>query len=119
MTVKTDTIDPLVRALVASGDLAYDWDLTSDQIRWSGAVTAVLGIGTAGRASSGRGFAAQVHPDDRSDRLLALARHLDRSEAYDCVYRLSCPRIFWTPICPTGGIHDEVEHDPNRNQRCE
>lgn len=89
MTVKTDTIDPLVRALVASGDLAYDWDLTSDQIRWSGAVTAVLGIGTAGRASSGRGFAAQVHPDDRSDRLLALARHLDRSEAYDCVYRLS------------------------------
>ena len=36
-------------------------------------------------------------------------------------YRLwvSCPRIFWTPICPTGGIHDEVEHEPNRNQRCE
>ena len=32
---------------------------------------------------------------------------------------VSCPRIFWTPICPTGGIHDEVEHDPNRNQRCE
>ena len=32
---------------------------------------------------------------------------------------LSCPRIFWTPICPTGGIHDEVEHDPNRNHRCE
>lgn len=32
---------------------------------------------------------------------------------------LSCPRIFWTPICPTGGIHDEVEHEPNRNQRCE
>jgi hypothetical protein len=32
---------------------------------------------------------------------------------------VSCPRIFWTPICPTGGIHDEVEHEPNRNQRCE
>jgi len=32
---------------------------------------------------------------------------------------MSCPRIFWTPICPTGGIHDEVEHEPNRNQRCE
>ena len=32
---------------------------------------------------------------------------------------VSCPRIFWTPICPTGGIHDEVEHDPNRNHRCE
>ncbi|MBM3532563.1 MAG: alpha/beta fold hydrolase [Alphaproteobacteria bacterium] len=32
---------------------------------------------------------------------------------------VSCPRIFWTPICPTGGIYDEVEHEPNRNQRCE
>ena len=89
MTAKTDTIDPVLRALVASGDLAYDWDLSGDQIRWSGSVTAVLGAGTAGRASSGRGFAAQVHPDDRSDRLLALARHFDRGEAYDCVYRLS------------------------------
>ena len=35
------------------------------------------------------------------------------------LHSLSCPRIFWTPICPTGGIHDEVEHEPNRNQRCE
>ena len=35
------------------------------------------------------------------------------------LFFVSCPRIFWTPICPTGGIHDEVEHDPNRNHRCE
>lgn len=89
MTAKTDILDPVLRALVASGDLAYDWDLSSDQIRWSGSVATVLGVGTAGRASSGRGFAAQVHPDDRSDRLLALARHFDRRETYDCVYRLS------------------------------
>ena len=89
MTVKTDTLDPLLRALVASGDLAYDWDLAGDQIRWAGAVAAVLGVGTAGRASSGRGFGAQIHPDDRSDRLLTLARHFDRGEVYDCVYRLS------------------------------
>lgn len=41
-----------------------------------------------------------------------------RSPAF-AVLDLSCPRIFWTPICPTGGIHDEVEHEPNRNQRCE
>ena len=38
---------------------------------------------------------------------------------YAKVIEVSCPRIFWTPICPTGGIHDEVEHDPNRNHRCE
>ena len=43
-----------------------------------------------------------------------------RLYAEDLIVKIvSCPRIFWTPICPTGGIHDEVEHEPNRNQRCE
>ena len=43
----------------------------------------------------------------------------EATKALGLVLFVSCPRIFWTPICPTGGIHDEVEHDPNRNQRCE
>ena len=25
--------------------------------------------------------------------------------------RLSCPRFFWTPICPTGGSYGEVRHE--------
>ncbi len=52
---------------------------------------------------------------------LALASVLVAACTYrtETVERLSCPRIFWTPICPTGGIHGEVEHEPNRNQRCE
>ncbi len=89
MMGKGDMPDPLLRALVAAGDLVYDWDLGGDQIRWHGPVGAILGASTAGRAASGRGFGAQIHPDDRSDRLLALARHLDRGETYDCVYRVS------------------------------
>ena len=24
---------------------------------------------------------------------------------------LSCPRFFWTPICPTGGSYGEVWHE--------
>jgi diguanylate cyclase (GGDEF)-like protein len=89
VTVNIDTFEPLLRALVASGDVAYDWDLGGDLIHWHGPVGTVLGGATAGRAGSGRGFGAQVHPEDRSDRLLALARHLDRGEAFDCVYRVS------------------------------
>jgi len=81
-------LEPLLQALVASGDVAYDWDLGGDLIRWHGPVASVLGAVTSGRAGSGRGFGAQVHPDDRSDRLLALARHLDRGETFDCVYRV-------------------------------
>ena len=89
MMGKGELADPLLRALVAAGDLVYDWDLRGDEIRWHGPVDAVLGASTAGRAASGKGYGAQVHPDDRSDRLLALARHLDRGESYDCVYRVA------------------------------
>ena len=24
---------------------------------------------------------------------------------------MSCPRFFWTPICPTGGRYGEVQHE--------
>ena len=48
-----------------------------------------------------------------------LARSQKAWLEYQSNYYVSCPRIFWTPICPTGGIHGEVEHEPNRNQRCE
>ncbi len=89
MMGKGELPDPLLRALVASGDLVYDWDLHGDEIRWHGPVGAVLGASIAGRAASGKGYGAQVHPEDRSDRLLALARHLDRGETYDCVYRVA------------------------------
>jgi diguanylate cyclase (GGDEF)-like protein len=89
MSTQNETMEPVLRALVASGDVAYEWDLGGDLIRWHGPVATVLGASIAGRASSGRGFGAQVHPDDRSDRLLALARHLDRGEGFDCVYRVS------------------------------
>ena len=33
------------------------------------------------------------------------AHHLNR-QSY-----LSCPRFFWTPICPTGGRYGEVQHE--------
>ena len=32
--------------------------------------------------------------------------------------RLSCTWFFWTPICPTGEQHGEVQHERNRTQGC-
>ena len=29
---------------------------------------------------------------------------------------MSCPRFSWTAICPTGGSHDEVQHEQDRTQ---
>ena len=34
----------------------------------------------------------------------------------DCPLDLSCPRFSWTAICPTGGSHDEVQHEQDRTQ---
>jgi diguanylate cyclase (GGDEF)-like protein len=81
--------DALGRVLTAARDIAYDWDLPGDAIRWTGALVPALGPATARSVATGKGLSAQVHPDDRSERLLALARHLDRHEPYDCVYRLA------------------------------
>ncbi len=33
-------------------------------------------------------------------------------------YRLSCTRFLWTPICPTGERHGEVQHERDRTQGC-
>ena len=64
-----------------------------------------------------------------SDRLGAmtqlqqrLATATDAKDVQDLQARLqsvSCPRFSWTPICPTGGSHDEVQHEQDRTQRCE
>ena len=89
MTGGPQSGDLLGRALTAARDLAYDWDLPGDGIDWMGAVDPVLGAAMARRLATGQGLSAQVHPDDRSERLLALARHLDKREPYDCVYRLA------------------------------
>ena len=29
---------------------------------------------------------------------------------------MSCTRFSWTPICPTGDRHDEVQHERNRKR---
>ncbi|HEV7880050.1 MAG TPA: hypothetical protein VGP39_18480, partial [Bradyrhizobium sp.] len=31
-------------------------------------------------------------------------------------YALSCPRFFWTPICPNGGRYGEVQHEQDHTK---
>jgi diguanylate cyclase (GGDEF)-like protein len=88
MTAEIHVDDTLTRSLAAAGDVAYVWDLASDRTRWSGSLRQVFGERTVGRMATGKGFAAQVHADDRAERMLALARHVDKDEPYDCVFRL-------------------------------
>jgi diguanylate cyclase (GGDEF)-like protein len=77
----------LSAALDAAGDAAYCWELDGDRLHWFGR----LGIAEhrlATELTTGRGFAARIHPDDLVHRQLALAAHFDSETAFDCEYRL-------------------------------
>jgi diguanylate cyclase (GGDEF)-like protein len=89
MTMKTEFSDPAVRAVIGAGDIAYDWDIAGDRIRWFGNLVFMLGETTSRRAATGRGFAGQVHPEDRPFRQIALTDHLAKNTPFDCAYRLS------------------------------
>ncbi|HTT81294.1 MAG TPA: EAL domain-containing protein [Stellaceae bacterium] len=77
----------LAAALDAAGDAAYCWELDDDRLHWFGR----LGVAEhrlATEQTTGRSFAARIHPDDLVHRQLALAAHCDGEAAFDCEYRL-------------------------------
>src|SRR5262245_59208635 len=77
----------LLAALEAAGDLAYDWDVTSDSIAWRGSVGVALGIADGAAIASGRGFSGRINPED-----LPLRQHqingLGEGEGFDFEYRV-------------------------------
>jgi diguanylate cyclase (GGDEF)-like protein len=77
-----------VKTLAASGDLLFEWDLSADAIAWTGNPGAVLGIANPGRLPSGDTFLRHIHPEDLPHRMVALNRHLENSEPFDCEYRI-------------------------------
>ncbi|NGM34284.1 PAS domain-containing protein [Methylobacterium sp. DB0501] len=52
-------------AAQATNDAIWDWDLTSDHIRWNEAVQTLFGYAAAEVGPSGAWWKAQIHPDDR------------------------------------------------------
>ena len=78
----------LVRVLAASGDLLFEWDLTADHVVWTGDPALVVGIASAARIPSGDTFLRHIHPEDLPHRMVALNRHLENNEQFDCEYRV-------------------------------
>jgi diguanylate cyclase (GGDEF)-like protein len=78
----------LVKVLAASGDLLFEWDLGADRIAWTGDPAIALGIASSARIPSGDAFLRHIHPEDLPHRMVALNRHLDKSEPFDCEYRI-------------------------------
>lgn len=84
----TDVPHRLEAALTAAGDVAYDWDLTTDEIAWTGSVAAMLGIADGAVIGTGRALAGRLNPDDLLLRQQRLNAHWTRRTTFDCEYRV-------------------------------
>src|SRR4051812_8213207 len=47
----------------------------------------------------------------RNDRARVPLLHVGNTPLAHPLSAVSCPRFFWTPICPTGGSYGEVRHE--------
>jgi diguanylate cyclase (GGDEF)-like protein len=54
--------------LRSTGDVAYEWRLDTDALRWIGDVASLFGVTAAGDITSGRGFAQKVDAQDGKSR---------------------------------------------------
>jgi PAS domain S-box-containing protein/putative nucleotidyltransferase with HDIG domain len=75
--------------IAASGQIVYDYDLTSGDIVWSGNLEQVLGYA---REEMGgiEEWAAMIHPEDRAEALRLLDIAEKERGTYDADYRLRC-----------------------------
>ena len=76
--------DVVLSALMAAGDVAYSWDLQSDQITFFGHSDALFGAGAA--VSDGKSFRARLHAEDEPHAPVTEAAVGDQQ--FDREYRL-------------------------------
>jgi diguanylate cyclase (GGDEF)-like protein len=97
------------QALLASGDLAYCWNLKDDSIAWIGIPKPVLGTDTFSDILSGEAFSERLNPEDLARRLQVLNRHFATTKPYDCEYRIRRKDGAFCWVHDRGGaVYDDV-----------
>jgi len=84
----TDDMDRIRLAVSAAGDVGYDWDLVTDQIRWSGPVLRLFAAEEMTGYDTGEGYHGRVNPEDLPARLKSLSDHYISQDVFDCEYRV-------------------------------
>jgi diguanylate cyclase (GGDEF)-like protein/PAS domain S-box-containing protein len=97
------------QAIAAAGDIAYDWDLVTDTVQWSGRTKSIFGDVTP--PTTGSGFRALVLTEDQANRAKRLQHHLETrgSQDFDCEYRLRAPdgRFVWVDDRGAAQFHED------------
>ncbi len=81
-------LERLRAAVMCSGDLAYEWDLTDNSIIWLGRTGELFGLKDADKITTGDAFYRRLHPDDLLIRRRVLGQHIEESKPFDCEYRI-------------------------------
>ena len=75
-------------AIMASGDVFYDWDLATDSLSWLGRAEALFALPEDDLPKSGDGFNSRINPEDHATRSAALSNHFAEGTGYDCEFRV-------------------------------
>lgn len=70
-----------------TGQLVYDWDLTTNSLTWSGAIERLTGYAPSEYNLSLEEWAKQIHPDDRERATRSLEETMRTGEPYHAEYR--------------------------------
>jgi diguanylate cyclase (GGDEF)-like protein len=94
-----------------AGDVAYEWDLVTDQISWYGAVSAYFTPEQA--VHSGKIFLSLLHSEDFPVQRSTYTHHLRTGEDYECEFRLQRGEAYvW--VQDRGALERDLDGTPLR-----
>ena len=78
----------VVAAFMAAGDVCYEWNLRTDELRWMGSPTSLEKFADLQALNTGSALSARMTADDLMLRQQALEAHFSTHQPMDCEYGL-------------------------------
>ena len=75
-------------ALIASGNVAYEWDLVADRISWFDGAEQAFGLPSLDLIGTGEDYHGRINPEDLARRLESLSALYQGNAQFECEYRV-------------------------------
>lgn len=115
--VTQDCLQALARletAILASGDVIYEWDLATDRIEFSGDISFLFDSQGFAVPRTGEELQARINPEDVPRRRRALSDHFSGTSAYDCEFRLRTKQGEFQWLHDRGAVEFSPAGTPSR-----